>query len=448
MRLLLTALVLSILAAVSPAEEPLRLIVSSDLERVFYPDVKSAETEKAADRFSAAVTTLQQAHPDAFLVDLGYSMMPAALMETGYGYASVKALKGLGYDAINLAAQEMVFAGSFEWGLDMITDADWRDRLLARQGLRRTPDHVSAVESARAVTKGGRTVDFLSLMDENRMSGWSGAKERLVPVPLEEVLRKRTDGATGVAITDFDPAVIERFATTGNTPDLLIATSLAREPRVRKLPNGVPIISAPPKGSLFLVELLNGEVTITPTEFYPADRYDALRTPPLPVLGIGIQNAEEALTTRAQARAGSVKPEVYGGEEHTDLTTRDRIYSFGIEIEGKPYRAYRYQNVTMLHPVGREPLNNIGWPKLDMIVVLRPDHLLHKIVYRYTIALTEYRFDIEPFVQAIAGRDPAEWSVRDELLPGARELLDWIASDVKRAIELDRRLFGEEPATP
>ncbi len=431
-------------------DKPLRIIVSSDLRKVFYAGRELA-ADKPAEAFDRVVREQQAADPDAFFIDAGYSLAPIAQMETAYGYASHKALRSLKVDAINLTASDTMYGAGRQWGLASMTDEGDKAKLVARLGFKGVDNSFFMARSATEVSRGPRKLRVVGLADPDRVSVWPELRSRFIYDENAALKAMRPTGDANtftVALGELDPAVLTRIAAGNDRPDLIISLTGKRDASIRGGGKTSPIVQLPPPGSLLLIEA-NADGTVVPKAIAFADAARVARswTTTIPDLGIGISNAAEALPEKLGANKDKIEMAVFEREDARHLTSRRRIRAYNIEVEGKPHRAWRLSSaIVYCTPDGGE-YEAGGWSRLDMLVLLDANHNLRKVVPKTPIAYMDFLFDPSPFFATLYGKDPSEWYVDAPRYPGAEDLLEALLADIRRTVELDKMLYAGKPAS-
>jgi len=429
-------------------EKPLRLVISADLEKVYYVDRDSAPN-KPWEKFEEKVREQREADPDSFLIDAGYSLAPVALMETGYGYPAHASMRVLRADAYHLTAADTFYGGSRAWGLPSVQDPEISKRYVGRLGVRGADNSVYTPRGSIEVERAGRRVRVVSLSDPSRMAAWEGLKEQFVFDENEALAAFASTGDVNmytIAISEMDPAVLSRIAVASSRPDLIISLNGKRDGTMRGGGNSTPIVSAPPPGSLLVVEVKpeDGSVSTRLEKYFAESEVAELRKPPVPDIGIGIGNAAASLPTRIGADRDSIQVQLIEREKDKDLTVRTRLRPFSVNIDGKQHRVWRETNgIVHVRPDGTEIAAG-GVSRVDLLAVLDLDHRLRKVETRAKIAVNDYTLDLKPFLDSLYGKDPKDWFIDTTRYPGAEEVLHWLAADLRKIIELDKRIF-EKP---
>ncbi len=431
-------------------DKPLRIIISSDLRKVYYANADLA-AEKPADAFEKAVKDQQAADPDAFFLDAGYSLAPISQMETGYGYPSHKALRTLNADAINLTATDTFYAAGRQWGVASITDEKEKGRYVARLGFKGVDNSFFMARAASEVSRGPRKLRIVSLSDPDRVSIWPDLRTRFVFDENAALKAMRPTGDANtftIALGEMDPAVLTRIAAGNDRPDLIVSLTGKRDASIRGGGNTTPIVQLPPPGSLLLIEANNdGSIVPKAIPFADADKVAKGWTAPVPDLGIGIGNAAESLPEKLGAAKDKIEMAVFERDDLKHLSARKRIRGYNIEVAGKPHRAWRLTTAIVYNTPDGGAYEAGGWSRLDMLVMLDDKHVLRKVVTKTPVAYMDFMFDPSPFFETLYGKDPKEWYVDAPRYPGGEELLEWILADLRRVVELDRTLYPDKPAT-
>lgn len=435
-------------------EKPLRLVISSDLEKIYYVDRESAPS-KPWEKFEEKVRAEREADPDSFLIDAGYSLAPVALMETGYGYPAHASMRVLKADAYHLTASDTFYGGSRTWGLPSVQDPEISKRYVGRLGVRGTDNTVFTPHGSIEVERAGRRVRVVSLSDPARMAAWNGVRDQFVFDENEALAAFASTGDVNmytIAISEMDPAVLSRIAVATSRPDLIISLSGKRDGMMRGGGSSTPIVSGPPPGSLLVVEIKpeDGSVSTHLVKYLDESTVANLRKPPVPDIGVGIGNAPASLPQRIGAERDSIQVQVLELEKDQDLTIRTRVRPFLVNFEGKPHRVWRSTNgVNYVRPDGTEIAAG-GVSRVDMLAVLDMDHKLRRVETRAKIAVNDFTLDLKPFFESLYGKDPKDWFIDTSRYPGAEEVLPWLAEDLRKIIELDRRVYDkpEGQSTP
>lgn len=443
-RVLNVLAVLILLSISSPAKaEGVSVIVTADLESVYYPTGDGGE-RKPFEALSEAVRKERERNEHVFYIDAGNSASALTLYETGYNGPPARAILTLGADVVHLTAGDVMKGANRDFGLPAIKDSAVADKIISRLGYKLDGGTSYAPKAARRVEKNGAALEVLSLAEPDAVRGWTGARERFVETPIDQVLSAAGPSAARIAISEMDLPVVERIAAGKDAPPMIVSLSTPRDGKVRTLKSGAQIVNAPPSGSYLRIDFPpTGAPTVETVPFLDPESAKALVSFPLPSLGVGIQNAQEALPKRLGVDPELPSPDVYDAAPFKDLTKRDKVYVFRAQLSGKPVRIYRFQSSLPLTPVGGVPTAHVGWPMNDLIVALDENRRIAALVSRQQPAVIQYTFALDPVVDGIRGKDPAEWNRDSSLLPGARVYLDWLFADLERTIELDRRLYGE-----
>lgn len=452
---LLSILALLFLAVPLAAQEkPLRLVISSDLEKIYYVDRESAPT-KPWEKFEASVAAERTEDPNAFLIDAGYSLAPVALMETGYGYAAHASMRSMRADAFHLTASDTFFGGSRAWGLPSIEDPEISKRYVGRLGVRGADGNVFTPRGSIEVERGGRRVRIVSLSDPARIAAWSGLREQFVFDENEALAAFASTGDANmytIAISEMDQAVLSRIAVASSRPDLIISLTGKRDGTMRGGGTSAPIVSAPPPGSLLVIEVKpeDGSVTTRLVKYLDESKVAEFSKPPIPDIGVGIGNAATSLPARIGANKDNIQVQVLERENDADLTIRKRLRPFLVEIDGKQHRVWRSTNgMILVRPDGTEIAAG-GVSRVDLLAVLDMDHKLRHVETRAKIAVNDFTLDLKPFFDSLYGKDPKDWFIDTSRYPGAEVVLHWLAEDLRKIIELDRRVYDapQGQATP
>lgn len=449
---LLALVAASLLGGRALAEDkPLRIIISSDLGKVFYANADLA-AEKPHEAFEKAVRDQKAADPEAFFIDAGYSLAPISQMETGYGYPSHKALRSLKVDAINLTASDTFYAAGRQWGLSSITDETEKARFVARLGFKGVDNSFFMARAATEVSRGPRKLRVVGLADPDRVSIWPDLRSRFVFDENAALKAMRPTGDANtftIALGEMDPAVLTRIAAGNDRPDLIISLTGKRDASMRGGGSTTPIVQLPPPGSLLLIEADGATGTITPKAIPYADarKVAASWSAPSPDLGIGIGNAADALPEKLGAAKDKIEMAVFEREDLKHLTSRRRIRTYNVEVGGKPHRAWRLTTAIVYSTPEGGQYEAGGWGRLDMLVLLDSNHVLRKVVTKTPVAYMDFLYDPSPFFATLYGKDPKDWYVDAPRHPGGEDLLEWLLTDLRRVVELDRTLYPDKPAT-
>jgi hypothetical protein len=456
MRLLpLLALIVALLPLAARADRT--LIVTANTGRIHYPTATGREDAAAA--LDSKLDELRKAHPDAILLDLGGSMTPRTFTESSYGITAVRQLVTRHqFDAVHLTAPDIVFAGSRSRGLASIPDADVRERFFSRIGIATdSADQRLQLPTRRTIRRGTDTTEIASLADPARASAWRGAEKRFSETPVDEILAPGEGMPFRAVVTDMDFAVVERIARSQRRPDLIFSLSGPQDGTVRANDGASTIVQGPAPGNVLLVTVdAGGKVAASQHQFLAAERLAELAQVPISAIGVGISNATDALGRALSVSPGTVQADRFDATAHADLTRRaqvesaDReptVYCFRGTMEGKPVRVYRVQ---MLMPVGsltQEPTVVTAWPRADFLVALGEDGKVARIAFRDAPKVLGYTFDMKAAIEAMTG------SAGPSDLPypqyaGAEDFLRAFAENVRRVIELDRRLYADSTRKP
>lgn len=430
------------------------LIVTANTGRVHYPTATGREDAAAA--LDGKLDELRKAHPDAILLDLGGSMTPRTFTESSYGITAVRQLVTKHkFDAVHLTAPDVVFAGSRSRGLVSVPDADVRDRFVSRIGIATDKaDQRLELAARRTITRGADATEFSSLADPSRASAWRGVEKRFSEKPLDEVLAPGEGTPYRIAVTDMDFAVVERIARSQRRPDLIFSLAGPQDGTVRANDGAATIVQGPAAGNVLLVTVDGaGKVASTQHEFLKPERMAELASIPLSALGVGISNASDALGRALSVESASIQSDRFDAEAHADLTTRatldatqteraPTVYCFRGTMEQKPVRIYRVQLALPVGSLTTEPTVVTAWPRSDFLVALDQDGKVARIAFRSAPKILDYTFDMKPAIDAMTG-SAGPFDLPYPQYAGAEDYLRAFAENVRRAIELDRRLYAE-----
>ncbi|MDX2175076.1 MAG: hypothetical protein SF028_01260 [Candidatus Sumerlaeia bacterium] len=442
--ILITLLALLSFGAARGDGRTMRFVFTSDLDPVFAPG--STEVgDKPQGALKSLLDRLREEDPESVFVDLGNSVSPHSFMETSYGYVSLNALRDYGFDAVHLTARDAVISGTNNFGIAAMGERDLA-QYFGSFGVDNPDSGVAwAPEPVKKVARGGASATLVSLGNPAGFAAWRGAREALIQRDRTEdfVAMESSPAALVVAVTDRPPAEVDRIAESAPDGSIIVSIRGPRNGRVAPARDGgATVVQGPPPGSALVVDVAeDGKVTARHEAFSIPEAYFAIRKAPLPEIGVGITNAEAALAERFGADPASVGFEKHGGQDFGDLLDRERIFVFRGMVDGVEHRFYRVQNrVQFLRTDG--VLTPVGYPMVDIVAMVGPDHRLKKVAVRDSFRFMGYVIDVAPLWESLYGADPEAWIPDYDPFPGAEEFAAMIARDLRYTLELDRRLFG------
>lgn len=405
--------------------------------------------------FERELRERRDANPGAYLVDAGRHLSLSHTLESSYNYRAHRFLFGeLDYDAVALAPRDALVGLTSTSGYNFHFDPNGeKDRLFSN--LR----HVSATEetSPAALSRarereGSLPVTFTSLFDTASAAGFGDQLPQILEAPAESIERHinsaREAGALVAAVTDV-PAAGREGRTGEALPDLWISHLHEGDQPIREA--GVWTVRAPRGGEVAQIVLRrseDGEIAEPQAAYerlFTEEQWAALTKYPVPQLGFPIPNMDRvarlyftgAGEDRIQEDNLPADP-----EEFSHLTTREMVSVYRMEQDGRPLRIYRVMNRIPFYAFDME-LTDPGWPLVDMLVVVDDEHQLDRVINRLGFPIGGQRSTLLEAVNLLAGEDPALWEPDPELAAGIEELWHWIVTDIRRAMEMDRRFFGD-----
>lgn len=442
---LLTAALLVI--PVFAAANPVTVIVSANLERIFPALSPNEELHKADLKFEEVLGKLREEDPDAFVVDAGRHQSITHTNETGYAVPVWNVFDFTDYQVVNLDAREALTGTDGLFGLEMAPESFRERTITTTVSSRHEPLNLPAT---RIVDKGGTKLAFVSLTDPaaaRALGGWLAQTQRL---PIADVT-KAIEGASseGIATIAFASGTrfIPEFPSEAATPDVILTFDEVGDPKQVKTPKGAYwLVPVPPPGHLMKMELTvdQGKVSAAPVTrlvpFVESAALDQMIVFPPAQIGVLIPNLENILTQFFDLPGGAASLDRYPLEPVSDLTTvAPNVYS--LPTQDGTRRIYRVMSKMPYYEFLGELDPN--WPPMDMLVVLDDKSQFQRIITRIEFPIGGTNSVVLEDFARRRGTNPDEWKFDPEAAGGLPEVWQWIATTVRQVAELDRRLHAQ-----
>ncbi len=407
--------------------------------------------EDPTGQFEEGVRELREEHPDAFFVEAGEFASFGAVLETAYRSRNLNFVDQMDYSAVHLSARDASLTTIGTSGLHYAPDSIM-DRIVTNIHTT-NPRPLDLPSHRRTENAAGQAVIFQSLHSMSRAQGLSDRMALLNPEQWEEIRERLTEAAGDhegpvVASGSLTEEEWEEFFASGTPPiHMYVDTGWtgSTEPELR---DGVWRIPAPAMGEVHLVGFrfreaeLDGEPTVEKVELLPGIEPEDLIKYPLPRIGVPITNLNNVMRQFFSVTADSVRQDRVDDEGIEDLTAVERpmVYHLEDEEEGTQ-RLYRIMSIIPHYQ--RPGLLAVGWPETHAIIVLNDDHELVRFISRIHYPVGGLDTTVLEAIQRLPGTPQEEWAPDPELAAGVEMVWEWVVDDIRRTIELDKRLYGE-----
>jgi hypothetical protein len=319
------------------------------------------------------------------------------------------------------------------------------------------PDPLPVPVALAAESPNGAKARFIAMATKRSASALSGRLETCNELPpadiAEQIAMARANAEISVGFSSMDDNDTSPvFALAKGSTDVMVDFNMSALEPVEKSKTGAWHIPVPAPGELLVVKIEGkaGEILTAPVverrRWLAPEHWDKLIKLPIPDLGIGIGNISRVVEAYLTTEPVGLSMERVSGRDHQDLTTRKEIEFYLLHMQGKDYRVYRFQS---LMPNWNAPgMSDGGWPQVDMIVMLTDDHRFYRAFNRSQISIGALPTRLLDALNSMAGTDLSEGRPDPRLLAGGEEVYEWVRQDVRKVIELDRRIHQKEAAKP
>ncbi|MCB2154442.1 hypothetical protein KQI84_06120 [bacterium] len=434
MALLLSSLLIAADGDTAPAKE-VGIIVTHDAGRAWRP-LGAPEDLDGAKLFEEALDEIAGDFPEDLKISLGGFTTGALSGETAYNSDVAGFYSSRDYDAVNVTAADYRNFAASGMGLTMRAEDDFNRYLSSLN-----PKQIEVpMPATKTVEARGHKIKFMSASDFADLSGFTDLASYTAAEDPADILASALpnfDG-TSILLSDLSPTANDEIARQFGDLDLILE-GRSTDGSQRKM--GSTIIQATDRPGMIERMVLkygdDGEfsgVEMKGREWISEENYAALRTISLPIIGMSVQPPER-VTTRFDVKAENVQIDVHRDSKFPDLTTRENIYVYHLNVDGNEFHFYR-----VYHRFAREEQR--AWIPVDMLVLINPDHTIRGIETN----LTTYPLDVfstkmGTVLKDLYGKPPAEWEVNADLIRGYEESAALIVDDLRKTLELDMQLY-------
>jgi hypothetical protein len=455
----LSTLLLAI--AIAPAAAPANpnratVIVTANTHPLYLPMTDDPRAQAAPARFEEELRALRLANPDAYHVDAGNFLSLGMAFETTYSFTAHRALRSAGgADAIVLSARDAAFSIVSSGGYRNEFDPD-----------KQREDLVTNLEAASHASHGRPAVKMLapraaaplavvSAVSPRAASGALGVIQQLVPMPPDRLTgpaaEARRAGAIVLGVTSMEPREWKDLfgAVAGSAPDVMVDYHATGTLPLRE--GSTWVVAPPALGSILVLDLERdpaGGVRQPRTrtvDYGGGLTFADFYRHPVPATGIRIPNTQNVLETfmpefaRERIREDIIPP--LAADVVGRLTTVSSPSVYHLSTPGGTLRLYR---LTSQMPAYRNNAVVQGWPYIDMVVVLREDGTLDRVLNRSSFPIGFLPSTLLESLNALAGRPMEQWQPDPVLAAGVEEVWAGLTDHIRRVIELDRLLYGPD----
>ncbi len=447
--LLFAALLIAGPARTATAQDEATLILTGNTRSLFPVMSKSPGIDDAPERFREKVGEIRQQHPDAILADAGNSISFHSEGETAYNYTSSKMFDDLDYSVVNLSARDAVLSTVRPVGFQR-SPGKYREPLIT--DIESTnPRPLDLPISKTVEQEGNAPVTFVSMSDLESAAGISG-KVGLA----REIDRQRIEETIAAArareeiVVGFSSLTEENrenwLARPDVSPHLLVDLLSDSPPDPRQI-GQTWVIPPPLGGEIFSIQLEKGdeglrEPIVAKHVYLTREEYNSLFECPIPKTGLPLPQLGEVVGRYFDIGADNVRVDKVDGAPYPDLTTLEQPYVYHLKLEGEPHRMYRIY-FQMPDPRFDRIVLSPGWPIFDYLVVLDDRHVLQRVINRSRFPVGTLSTTLLEAMNKLQGQRPGEWQADPVLSAGLDQLWECGTEGIKKAIELDKQLYGE-----
>ncbi|CAN5225831.1 hypothetical protein BH09SUM1_BH09SUM1_28700 [soil metagenome] len=440
---LLKILIVAVMALAAPiraAEDvAAKLIVTANTERLFPIKTDDPALKDGVERFEKEIMRLKEANPDAILVDAGNHLSMTYSLETAYNYPATKTFDKLEYGLVNLNSREAV--------LSMVGNVGYRyspktskEKVIANFETQ-SPNQFS-LPPAKTISG----VTFVSLAWLKSISGLAGkltmAKEMDWTKVLSEIATGRKAGNIVVGFSSMPAEIRNSTLSTGETrPDYLFDMTLQTKDPAET--NGLWLLPVPAVGEAFVVTLKKSgnkfaEPAIERSRYLSAEESGKLLKFQKPNLGMEIPNIADVAPQYFGTDGGLAQVDTIPAATVSEFTKYENPTAYQLTLDGKKVRIYRCNSTMPNYQYAG--YTDMGWPGMDMLIVLNEDHSFNRVLSRFNFPIAAEGTTTLEALNRLAGKDPATWTPDPEFASGAEELWLWGATEIKNAIEMDKKV--------
>ncbi len=451
---LLLAALLLIPAARGAAETPEEYIlaITANNHPLYPVHTDEPPVEDPTGTFEEGVRELRAEHPRAFFAEAGHFASFGAVLETAYNSRSLNFFDQLDYHAVHLGARDAAFTTIGTTGLHYSPDSI-KNRIVTNVHTT-TPDPLDIPPLRKAANDDGQEAIFLNLASMRTAQGLGERLALLKPDEWEDIrerLREAARDHTGpvIAAGSLTNEEWEEFFSANTRPPVHIYLDFSlpadSEPALR---DGVWRVPVPRMGHVHLVgfRFREEEVVEQPTlerlDLLPGIEPEDLVKYPTPRIGLPITNLDSVMRQFFSVSADAVRQDRMEADGIEELTSVARPMVYHLEDEEGPKRLYRVMSIM---PHSQRPgLLAVGWPETHAIFVLTEDHELDRIVSRFRFPIGGLDTTLLEALNRLPGTPQDEWAPDPELAAGVEAAWRWVVDDIRRTIELDKRLYGKD----
>lgn len=436
------------LTGAAEAQEKAKLIITGNVRELYPVMTDTPAVENPTLRFEEELRRLKKENPDAYLLQAANHISISTSMETAYSANFCQFFREEKFDVVNLNARDAAL-GTVAPVCYQYSPPDVMARLITNLATT-NPARLDIPVSRTITRKGQAPVTFLSLGSMGEAAGLSGKIALMEETPgdklAEAVVKGRAANSIVLAISSLSRAEYERnFPTADKEPDVLIDLLDKRGgPPVNE--KGVWRIPAPQTGEILLVELERAQPTgvrdpklervtyLSPTQLQGLAKY------PVPDIGQLIPNVEQVTQQFLNVGPGSVRMDRVDAKGMAELTALENPAIYHVQLDGADFRLYRVMSKVMSYRV--PGYQETGWPDMDMIVVMRNDHVLDRVLSRIKFPVGTLPTTVVEALSKLAGKDPSEWEPDPVYAAGVEDVWAWGADAARRVVEMDKKLYG------
>jgi hypothetical protein len=446
---LLIWLLLFLVAPLLAPAEPVRVLVTANLERIFPALSPDPKLEDSDLQFEKALLKLRDDNPDAFLIDAGRAQSISHTNETGYSVPVWNVFEYNNYHLTNLDARESITATDGIFGIGEAPES-FRQRAIATAvGNRFEPLDIPPSRTVK--TAKGQQLSFTSLAD---LAATKGLGSRITqtsprqPSEMFEAIAKARAAQVATIAFASSPALVPVFPDAASTPEVILSFDTNGAPRrVDAQPAGYWLVPVPAAGYLLQLDLqVEGDkVSQAPAAslvpYIDESLAANLIVYPKPRIGMLIPNLEHTLGQFFDTTRGSASLDRFTMDKVADLTqVAPNVYT--VPEESGSVRVYRVMSVMPYYKVSG--VLDPSWPQMDMLVTFDGEQRFQRLITRveFPVAATPTVL-VEDFNRR-KGTNPDEWKFDPNTAAGVQEVWEWVAHAIRTTAEVDRRLHPQE----
>lgn len=453
----LIAVLLGAAAPVAAEEKPptLTLIVTGNADRLFPVMTNEPPVPDPRAAWVAAIRAAKEENPDALLVDAGNNVSISNGLETGYSYKFPVIFQELGFSAAAMSGRDAALNAAHNAGYRTIKP-EFLKPVIANV-TSPWPDPLPVPVALAAESPNGAKARFIAMATKRAASALSGRLETCNEVPAadvaEQIAMARANGEISIGFSSMDDTDTSPvFALAKGSTDVMVDFNKSALEPVEKSKTGAWHIPVPEPGELLVLKIEGeaGKIAKAPVverrRWLAPEHWDKLIKLPTPDLGIGIGNISRVIEAYLTTEPVGLSMERVSAKDYKDLTKRAEIEHYLLHMQGKDYRVYRFQS--MMPNWNAPGMSDGGWPQVDMIVLLTADHRFFRAFNRSQIAIGALPTRLLDALNTMTGTDLSEGRPDPRLIAGGEEVYEWVRQDVRKVIELDRRIYGKAAAKP